>query len=173
MGPLSQSSAETVKRMVAYAVRTASPLAALALALDDFKQINGTYGHGSADEVLAAVGSTLTTSIRESDFVGHAGGEEFLLLLPDTDVQGALHVAEKVRTAVRAIAIAPIEQRITASIGVAVLPDHARDATSLLRHADRALDAAKKHGRDRTEVFGRDVVARGVMIDLAAATPFA
>jgi diguanylate cyclase (GGDEF)-like protein len=156
--PNNRNVANTVKRMVAQASRTVSPLAALALDLDHFKQINDSHGHSSGDEVLAAVGSTLTTSSRESDFVGRAGGEEFLILLPETGLEAAQQVAEKIRLAIAAITIPSIERPITASIGVAILPDHAGDATSLLRRADRALYTAKKNGRNRTETFAREML---------------
>jgi diguanylate cyclase (GGDEF)-like protein len=157
--PNNRNVTDTVRRMVAHASRSVSPLAALALDLDHFKQVNDTYGHGSGDEVLAAVGSTLNDACRASDFVGRAGGEEFLILLPDTGLEAAQLVAEKVRLAIAAMAIPSVDRPITASIGVAILPDHAGDATSLLRHADRALYAAKKGGRNRVETFTRGMLA--------------
>jgi diguanylate cyclase (GGDEF)-like protein len=157
--PNNRNVTDTVRRMVAHASRSVSPLTALALDLDHFKQTNDTYGHGGGDEVLAAVGSTLKSACRASDFVGRAGGEEFLILLPDTDVQAGRVVAENIRAALAAITVASVPRPITASIGVAVLPDHAGDATSLLRLADRALYTAKKNGRNRTEVFARDMLS--------------
>jgi diguanylate cyclase (GGDEF)-like protein len=160
--PNNRNVADTVKRMAAHASRTVAPLAALALDLDHFKHINDTHGHGSGDEVLAAVGSTLLSTCRDSDFVGRAGGEEFLILLPDTGLVSAEVVAEKVRLAVGAITIPSIQQAITTSIGVAILPDHAGDANTLLRHADRALYIAKKNGRNRVEVFTRDMLPANV-----------
>jgi diguanylate cyclase (GGDEF)-like protein len=156
--PNNRNVTDTVRRMVAHASRSVTSLTALALDLDHFKQINDTYGHGSGDEVLAAVGSTLKSSCRESDFVGRAGGEEFLILLPETDLAAGRLVAENIRAAIAAITIASIARPITASIGIAVLPDHAGDAASLLRHADRALYSAKKNGRNRTETFDRDML---------------
>ncbi len=156
--PNNRNVMDTVRRLVAHASRSVSPLTALALDLDHFKQINDTYGHGSGDEVLAAVGSTLKSSCRESDFVGRAGGEEFLILLPDTDLVAGRLVAENIRAAVAAITVGSVARPITASIGIAVLPDHAGDATSLLRHADRALYSAKKNGRNRIETFARDML---------------
>jgi diguanylate cyclase (GGDEF)-like protein len=169
--PNNRNVADTVKRMVAHAARTVSPLAALALDLDHFKQINDRYGHASGDEVLAAIGSTLKTTRRDSDFVGRAGGEEFLILLPDTRLEAAQLVAEKVRLSIAAITIPSVERPITASIGVAVLPDHAGDATSLLRHADRALYTAKSNGRNRTETFTREMVPNNPIIDPRLAEP--
>jgi diguanylate cyclase (GGDEF)-like protein len=92
---------ETLRRMTAQAARTMSPLAALMCDLDHFKQINDQYGHSRGDDVLAAVGTALTTVIRASDFAGRYGGEEFLILLPNTDGPGSRVIAEKIRTASR------------------------------------------------------------------------
>jgi diguanylate cyclase (GGDEF)-like protein len=147
---------DTLKRMVAQSARTLTPLAALMCDLDHFKHINDQFGHGSGDDVLAAVGAALAGTKRASDFVGRYGGEEFILLLPGTGVTGACEIAERIRRAVAAIEVPAVTQRVTLSVGVAVLPDHAVDAGSLERAADRALYAAKGAGRDRIEVFGID-----------------
>jgi diguanylate cyclase (GGDEF)-like protein len=143
---------DTLKRMVAQSARTISPLAALLVDLDHFKRINDVHGHDRGDEVLAAVGIALGNVLRDSDFAGRYGGEEFLLLLPSTDRQGALHVAEAVRSTIAAISIPGIDAHITASVGVAVVPDDAGDSVTLFRAADRALYAAKNNGRNRIEV---------------------
>jgi diguanylate cyclase (GGDEF)-like protein len=141
---------DTLKRMVAQASRTITPLSAVLIDLDHFKQINDIHGHDRGDEALAAVGVALRNAIRESDFVGRYGGEEFLLLLPETDTTGAMHVAEAVRAAISAIRVPGIERTLTASAGVATLPRDAGDSVTLFRAADRALYAAKHAGRDRT-----------------------
>jgi diguanylate cyclase (GGDEF)-like protein len=143
---------DTLKRMVAQSARGVSPLAALLLDLDHFKNINDTRGHDQGDEVLAATAVALRNAVRDSDFVGRYGGEEFLLLLPATDKQAALEVAETVRKAIATIHMPNLNQ-ITASIGVAVMPDDAGDAPTLIRSADRALYSAKKNGRDRVETI--------------------
>ncbi len=101
--------------------------------LDHFKQINDRFGHGKGDEVLAAVGAALGSSLRASDFAGRFGGEEFLILLPDTTVDDAMLVAEKIRGSVASITVPGVERDITASIGVAGLLEHAGNATGLLR----------------------------------------
>lgn len=146
--PNQRTAAQTLLRMVAQASRTLQPLAAILLDLDRFKNINDTYGHGQGDEVLAAVGAVLRTSVRGSDFVGRYGGEEFLVLLPDTDRQGAVKVAETIRVAIESIRVESVKREITASLGVAVLPDDAGDGSTLTRKADHALYAAKAAGRN-------------------------
>jgi diguanylate cyclase (GGDEF)-like protein len=128
-------------------------LAAALLDLDHFKRINDLYGHSRGDEVLAAVAAVLRSSVRESDFVGRHGGEEFILLLPDTGRDQAAVVAEKVRAAVANLGLSEVDEPVTTSIGVAAFPDDAADADTLVRAADRALYAAKGNGRNRVELF--------------------
>jgi diguanylate cyclase (GGDEF)-like protein len=144
---------DTIRRMVAQSSRTMTPLAALMCDLDHFKRINDQYGHGRGDDVLAAVGAALSSSIRASDFAGRHGGEEFIVLLPETDGDGAHALAEKIRAAVAAIRVPTVEQPITISIGIAVFPEHALDSDTLEQAADRALYTAKNAGRDRIERF--------------------
>jgi diguanylate cyclase (GGDEF)-like protein len=142
-----------MKRMVAQSMRGRVPLSVALLDLDHFKQINDTWGHGKGDEVLAAVGAVLESTLRDSDVVGRWGGEEFLLLLPDTDRDDAFVAAEKVREAIAAITVVGVERAITASLGVATLPEDGADIGTLTRHADRALYTAKARGRNRVERF--------------------
>jgi len=151
--PNNRAVQDTMKRMLAHASRTVSPLGCALLDLDHFKHINDTYGHGRGDEVLAAVASALQTTLRESDFVGRWGGEEFLILLPDVNREGAMTAAEKIRESVASVTIAGIDRPITASLGVAMLPGDAVDVTTLARSADRALYIAKARGRNRVEAF--------------------
>lgn len=152
---------DTLKRMVAQASRTITPLTAILLDLDHFKEINDLFGHDRGDEVLAGVGDALRTAVRESDFVGRYGGEEFLVLLPSTDGDAAVHVAEAARAAISAIHITGIDRPITASAGVATLPHDAGDPVSLFRAADRALYAAKAGGRDQVCRGEREALGEG------------
>jgi diguanylate cyclase (GGDEF)-like protein len=142
---------DTVKRMVAQAGRAASPLSVIALDLDHFKNINDTHGHERGDEVLAAVGALLRDSLRAGDFAGRAGGEEFIIVLPDTERDGAVTVAEKLRGALEDLR-GGLDVHVSASFGIAACPDDAGDAPALLRLADRALYAAKRNGRNRVEL---------------------
>jgi diguanylate cyclase (GGDEF)-like protein len=146
----------TLKRMVAQSSRSAAPLAALMCDLDHFKHINDQFGHGSGDDILAAVGVALTGTLRAGDFVGRYGGEEFLVLLPATAAKEAQNVAEKVRSAIADIRVPTVTTQVTLSVGIAVLPEHANDAGSLERAADRALYAAKSAGRNRVEIFNSE-----------------
>jgi diguanylate cyclase (GGDEF)-like protein len=149
--PNRRSADETLKRMAAHAGRRVSPLAAVLLDLDHFKRVNDIHGHEQGDKVLAVVGQILISTVRASDFAARYGGEEFLILLPDTDREMARDVAEKLR-----IAIAETENfecgSLTASFGVAALPEDASDAEQLIRKADRALYAAKADGRNRVKI---------------------
>ena len=163
---------DTLKRMVAQATRTMSPLAALLLDLDHFKQVNDVHGHDRGDEVLAAVGVALRNVVRESDFVGRYGGEEFLVLLPATDQEGAILLGEAIRRSIGAITVPGLEQHVTASVGVALLPQDGGDAVTLFRSADRALYSAKRNGRDRLETAGAstpDGATDGVVVQPAEA----
>jgi diguanylate cyclase (GGDEF)-like protein len=169
---------DTLKRMLAQASRTLNPLSAVMLDLDHFKQINDTLGHEKGDEALAAVGDALASSTRAGDFAGRYGGEEFVVLLPDTDKAGALELAEKLRLAVSLLRVPGTERPLTTSCGVASYPADAQDPERLLRLADRALYAAKAAGRnrvaeatsndDRSETFIADAPTQADRLELQA-----
>jgi diguanylate cyclase (GGDEF)-like protein len=148
--PNRRAADETLKRLAAHAGRRVSPLSAVLLDLDHFKQVNDLHGHEQGDKALAEIGLILATSLRASDFAARYGGEEFLILLPDTDRTAALDVAEKLRRAIEHADISQIGP-LTASFGVAVLPDDTGEPEQLMRKADRALYAAKAAGRNRVE----------------------
>jgi two-component system cell cycle response regulator len=147
-----------VGELVAAARRTGRPLACLMIDLDFFKAVNDSYGHPTGDVVLMEVARRLDRAKRTSDVLVRYGGEEFLVLLPETDSEGALGLAERLRAA---IAEAPIvaatesgeryEISIRASVGVSWLDDGMYDATLLVAAADDALYRAKSRGRDRVE----------------------
>jgi diguanylate cyclase (GGDEF)-like protein len=147
------------------------PLSAVLLDLDHFKEVNDTYGHGRGDEVLAAVGIALATIVRESDFVGRYGGEEFVMLLPDTGREAAVGVCERMRVAISEIGLLDGERIVSASFGVAVFPEDAPDASRLIRNADRALYRAKANGRNRVEVFSLDLSSDGEAVARAIPDP--
>ena len=150
--PNKRAVTDAMKRMFAQASMTVSPLGLLLLDLDHFKQINDQGGHPVGDQVLASVGAVLRSVLRARDFAGRNGGEEFAILLPDTEVPAALEIAERVRAAVAEISLAGADVSVTASIGVVGFPDHATSLDRLEWLADAALYLAKRQGRNRVEL---------------------
>ncbi len=136
--------------------RYGGDLALVIADLDDFKQVNDRFGHLAGDAVLREFASVLRESVREIDTSARYGGEEFALLLPGTDVEGAVRVAERIRVelAARRIAAAPGSSfAVTASFGVAAFP-RAQTADALFSAADEALYRAKAGGKNRVETAG-------------------
>lgn len=127
------------------------PLSVIMCDLDHFKRINDTYGHGAGDLVLTVFGERVRQNLRGTDLAGRIGGEEFLLILPETDMEGAMLLAERLRTAIgeSTFSLGAETLRVTCSLGVAerVLED--RDGGSLLGRVDNALYQAKQKGRNR------------------------
>jgi len=124
------------------------PLSVILVDLDHFKRINDTHGHLMGDRVLVAAVDALRRGVRDSDVVGRYGGEEFLLVLPNTDGEGAREVAERCRELVREARVGTVA--ITASLGVASYPTaNITRADDLIHRADEALYRAKERGRDR------------------------
>ncbi len=131
------------------------PSALLLLDVDNFKAINDTFGHSSGDVVLASIADTLRSSVRHSDFLMRYGGEEFLIVLPATELDQAATIAEIIREQVAAqlVSVQRFNIRVTVSIGVATLAKSDDDALSVaFAAADAALYSAKEHGRNRVEL---------------------
>jgi diguanylate cyclase (GGDEF)-like protein len=150
--PNKRAVADALKRTFAQAATTQAPLALLLLDLDHFKQVNDQRGHPVGDQVLASVGATLRGTLRTRDFAGRNGGEEFAILLPDTEIADALEIAERIRVAIAEISLHGSDVSVTASIGVAIFPNHASSPDRLERLADAALYLAKRQGRNRVEL---------------------
>ena len=149
--PNKRAVTDALKRMFAQASTTDSPLALLLLDLDHFKQINDQWGHAVGDQVLANVGAVLQSVLRTRDFAGRNGGEEFAVLLPDTEIPAAMEIAERVRAAIAEISLPGTDVSVTVSVGVGGFPDHASTLDRLERLADAALYLAKRRGRNRVE----------------------
>jgi diguanylate cyclase (GGDEF)-like protein len=131
--------------------RYGRPLSVVVCDLDHFKQVNDTHGHGVGDFVLRTFGERLIATLREADLAGRIGGEEFLMVLPETDLSGARPFAERLR---RAVAAAPVplasgSLAVTCSLGIAERIAEDQDAGQLLARADAALYRAKGLGRDQ------------------------
>lgn len=140
--------------------RTQTSLSALILDIDYFKQINDTYGHPTGDVVLKALVQDIKRNIRESDIIFRWGGEEFLILLPESDKHEAFKVAEIVRKSIENLIItfAGKSISITVSIGVkTMLADDTQE--TLFEDADKALYLAKEKGRNRTEIYSNPLLS--------------
>ena len=144
-----------LERELAYAARQRTPLSLLMLDIDHFKKVNDQYGHLAGDHVLRHVVGVLAQRQRAQDVLGRYGGEEFMLLLPGTDVAGAQQLAQQLRQAVQAAPADWAGQQIavTVSVGIAaVRAGQSRNWETLLQAADQALYRAKDNGRNRVEV---------------------
>ncbi len=141
--------------------RRGHPCALVIVDLDDFKQVNDRHGHAVGDEVLVTLADRLRDSVRSADTVARLGGEEFALLLPETDLSGAIAVAERARIAfsLNGVRLKGGEKLVvTASFGVADFPT-SPDESALLSDADKALYSAKRLGKDRVVPVTRAVEA--------------
>jgi diguanylate cyclase (GGDEF)-like protein len=132
---------------LARARRSGGELSLVIFDVDHFKAINDSYGHAAGDAALRGIGDVVAAGMRRSDVFGRLGGEEFGLLLPDTDIGGAATAADKLRR--RLAAPGTGRRPLSVSFGVAEAPGGARTARAMLVDADRALYAAKRAGRDR------------------------
>src|SRR5579862_830475 len=143
---------------LAQARATGAPLALLLVDVDHFKRVNDSHGHLIGDDVLRALATELRQQVRESDVVGRFGGEEFTVLLPRTDGDGACRIAERLRCSAGLLSVAADPKTgarisVTVSIGVAVLGQHGSDLFELLAAADLALYRAKDDGRNLVRLY--------------------
>jgi diguanylate cyclase (GGDEF)-like protein len=146
---------EMMERETRRAVRALHPLGVIMLDLDHFKKFNDTHGHDAGDTILRETSSFLVKSVRAEDIVCRFGGEEFVVILPMADLKATRARAERIRSKLRELTVLHQGRTlgtITASIGVATLPDHGTSPKSLIEIADAALYRAKNQGRDRVVV---------------------
>ena len=143
---------EQIEREISRARRYGHPVAMLMFDIDHFKRINDTFGHNMGDTVICRVACLARSRLRESDFIGRWGGEEFLILLPETAEEAAAHLAEMLRSSIADPALHPdSEPHATCSFGVAVHRP-GEELVAWIGRTDAALYAAKHHGRNRVEI---------------------
>jgi diguanylate cyclase (GGDEF)-like protein len=144
---------EAIEKYIAMSKRSGRPICMMMVDVDFFKRINDTYGHAEGDRVLQLIAAALVSSLRISDYVCRYGGEEFAILLPQTELAQAKMLAERIVDELpRALSTGwrgAEAMKITATIGVAELPLEAADGAELVRIADRRLYAGKVAGRNR------------------------
>jgi len=144
---------DLMKTEFSKALRYGKPLSCLMIDVDHFKRINDRYGHDIGDSVLRKVTEILSSSLREVDVLARWGGEEFIVLLHNTDRDGALVVAERILKNIsdHRFEGLPDREKVTVSIGVAVVDIETKDWETLVKQADDALYRAKAKGRNRVE----------------------
>lgn len=139
-----------LEREVARTLRYDRPFCLILLDIDRFKTVNDTYGHEAGDEAIRRLANVLQAGTRGIDTAARIGGEEFAVILTETDFDGGFEVAERLRLAIKAAAIEGVGH-LTASFGVAEFPMSAQTGRELFTVADAALYEAKRQGRDRVE----------------------
>lgn len=175
--PNRRYSMEVLARVVAARQRHPQHLSLMMLDIDHFKQINDQYGHLAGDQALRRLADQLRARLRLQDHVGRLGGEEFLVILPDTPAQGALRLAEDLRRSVEQLHgqradSAAEDLGMTISIGVCSLtPADALDALAAIELADQALYLAKQNGRNRVQLTGAGGLSTSDPAPLAPAQP--
>lgn len=153
---------DIINHEFAYAKRTAKPFSMILFDLDRFKMLNDNYGHGIGDNFLIGISEIAKKTLRTSDWLSRWGGEEFLAILPDTDENGALNIAERLREKIEdfSIQLNTLHIKTSASIGIATYPRDGNTPDFLMKAVDAALFEAKKSGRncvveakDKREVY--------------------
>ncbi len=139
---------EYLGKMVSRAQRHSQPLSVIVADVDNFKNINDTYGHNVGDDVLVALGKIFQDETRQEDMAARIGGEEFAIILAEADEKAAVQVAERIREKISQIYFPPIEDKITASFGITRIKDD-DDLKKFLIRGDKALYEGKKAGKDR------------------------
>lgn len=150
---------ETLDKELKRSARCNSPLSLIMVDIDHFKRVNDTYGHQQGDVVLVEVAKVMLEHLREYDMAARFGGEEFSLVLPETELLPAVQVAERLRHSASQMAFSGQLQdlKLTISLGVATFPHgRVRSVDDLVREADEALYQAKRQGRNRVEVMDQE-----------------
>lgn len=146
---------ETLERELARATREAYPLCVIMMDLDYFKDVNDTYGHEAGDVVLKTIAETVAKQSRHGDFVCRYGGEEFVLVMPNINIEIARERADELHQIINSLNIryGVFNLTTTISMGVAMYPEHGKTKEELMRAADQAMYAAKNTGRNRVVIY--------------------
>ncbi|WP_424681773.1 diguanylate cyclase [Frateuria sp. YIM B11624] len=157
---------ETATQLLSQAGRVGRPLGVLMIDADHFKSVNDRFGHGGGDKVLLALVGSIRGTLRASNVIGRIGGEEFVVLAPDTGLEQALVLAERIRETVETTPLLVDGHllQLTVSIGAVVAAPGEHDVKGLLQRADAALYAAKRAGRNRVMAADPELVRRALSV---------
>jgi len=146
---------ETLKRELSRVTRKKNPLGLIMADIDHFKRFNDSYGHAAGDALLRSLGSFLKEHVRREDIACRYGGEEFVLIMPESSLENTRMRAEQIREEIKQLRIwhhGSLINSVNVSMGVVVFSEHGNSAETLLESADKALYKAKRQGRDRIEI---------------------
>lgn len=163
---------ETLQKQLRISRRNNAPLSLLLMDIDHFKSFNDSYGHQTGDECLKLVAKTIAQSIlRPGDFTGRIGGEEFVAILQDTSIQGAVKVAQNIQESISALKGLPPNPstRKNVSLSIGIVSNSQSNDRELIQLADRAMYAAKKNGRDQICYFSEDMESVSYVLSNALA----
>ena len=138
-------------RIMSRCIKNKQPLSCLIIDIDYFKAINDTYGHDIGDKVIQAIAKLMHENVRTGDFIGRMGGEEFAVLMPNTDMQSAYQISDRLRENIAKykMSVQGKSVSVTVSIGLASLKEGDKDIHTILKRSDTALYEAKESGRNR------------------------
>ena len=146
---------ETLKRELSRVTRKKNPLGLIMADIDHFKRFNDSYGHAAGDALLRSLGTFLKEHVRREDIACRYGGEEFVLIMPESSLENTRRRAEQIREEIKQLRIwhhGSLINSVNVSMGVVVFSEHGNSAETLLESADKALYKAKRQGRDRIEI---------------------
>lgn len=156
-----------LEKQIETSSRSKTPVSIIMVDLDHFKEINDNYGHVVGDHVLTIFAHVVLKCVRKTDIIARYGGDEFIVVLPDTDTETAEHIAERIRRDVESEPIPPVNNKvvnsISCSVGVSTYPSHCDSKHNLIQTSDMALYEAKRAGRNRTVVYSLDSITRAKM----------
>ncbi|ABW18732.1 diguanylate cyclase [Alkaliphilus oremlandii] len=144
------------------------PLSIIMLDIDHFKNVNDIYGHQKGDNILTEVGRIIKSNIRSTDHVGRYGGEEFVIILPNTSNMDAFHVAEKIRLKVQSTNLLGKAEVLTISCGISTFPIDSNKQLQIIEKADQALYHAKENGRNRSVRWDKEIILSSKRVDKLA-----
>lgn len=156
------------KDFILLARRSGTEFSVIMLDLDKFKNVNDTFGHRMGDEILNRIGNIILKNIRKTDMVGRYGGEEFIIILPNTNKDQGKKIAEKIRKAVEKTVMINEDYPITISLGISSFPDHGQTPDELIEKADQALYNAKELGRNKSIIWSDDIGKSNKRLDKLA-----
>jgi diguanylate cyclase (GGDEF)-like protein len=153
---------------IAYAEREGTEFSIIMIDIDKFKTVNDRFGHQKGDEILQGVSSIIINSLRKVDIAARYGGEEIIILLPNTGEEEGIKVAEKLRKRIENARLLGLHNPLTISLGVSTYPKHSSWAKDLIERADQALYYAKENGRNKSSVYSEDMSKTVKRIDKLA-----